>query len=143
MAQAARTSAAIMIAQPPNPNASNTSVVTAMAATPFWTGPEGGPARESIRPLILLQDEGPLVVPPAFAGKTRLGAGLPASVWLANGSARPFSSKGNGKRWSCLRQRSPVRGALEEWKSFGGPAASQPHSGSLEGAHALDMSLAS
>lgn len=67
-----------------------------------------------------LQDEGPPVVPPAFAPPPlapppslnfAMGeGGGGAFVALDNGSRRPLSSRGN----------------FQEWKSFGEPAASHP-----------------
>src|SRR5258706_5870944 len=61
-----------------------------------------------------MQDEGPLGVPPAFAGQSMTrSAGLKGA---GNGASRPPSSGGDA-------EAKELRG---EWKSPGRPAASQP-----------------
>ncbi len=81
----------------------------------------------------MLQDEGPLVVPPAFAGQSHMARGRPQGRWLT-AAGRPPLSGGDVKSKKRISM-----GVEIAWRACRFAA----NSGSLEGAQPGDVSLAS
>ncbi len=79
-----------------------------------------------------MQDEGPLVVPPAFAGQSHRARGRPQGRWITAAGRQP--SSGGDAETRVVSVRVEI-----VWR----PCRFAANSGSLDGAQPGDVSLAS
>ena len=80
-----------------------------------------------------MQDEGPLVVPPAFAGQSHRAQGRPQECWIT-AAGRPPSTGGDVKSKKRTSMRVEIARRACRFAA---------NSGSLDGAQPGDVSLAS